>query len=417
MSGPTSLQGLIDHLDASVSPAHSVHYAAERLRAAGFVETHFGQFSQGLPGLGFVADAGLLLAWRQSSDAHSSVRIIGAHTDSPGLKIKPRPDVVKHGWQQLGVEIYGGILNNSWLDRDLGLAGRVVLRNGSSRLFDSVAPVARIPQLAVHLDREVNERGLVLDKQAHLVPVWGLESAESRTFADWLAQNISCSTAEIASWDIGLYDTTKAQLLGADQSLLASGRLDNQISCWAATEALLVSTGTTTNIIALFDHEEVGSSSTHGAAGPRLEWLLEALHRPASDRVSFIDRLAVSHCLSVDNAHAIHPNYPERHEPGHAPRPNAGPVIKQNANQRYATTPESQVPFILACEKARVPHQIFVSNNSQPCGSTIGPISATRLGIPTLDIGVAQLSMHSARELCGALDPVLLARALSSYFS
>jgi aspartyl aminopeptidase len=417
MSGPASLQGLIDHLDASVSPAHSVHYTAERLRAAGFTETHFGQFSKGLPRLGFIADAGLLLAWRQASDDHSSVRVIGAHTDSPGLKIKPRPDVVKYGWQQLGVEIYGGILNNSWLDRDLGLAGRVVLRDGSSRLFDSVAPMARIPQLAVHLDRDVNDRGLVLDKQIHLMPVWGLESSGSRSFSDWLAQSINCSTADIASWDIGLYDTNKAQLLGADQSLLASGRLDNQISCWAATEALLTSTGTTTNIIALFDHEEVGSSSTHGAAGPRLEWLLEALHRPVSDRVSFIDRLATSHCLSVDNAHAIHPNYPERHEPAHAPRANAGPVIKQNANQRYASTPESQLPFIHACEKAQVPHQIFVSNNSQPCGSTIGPISATRLGIPTLDIGVAQLSMHSARELCGALDPILLARALSSYFS
>lgn len=412
---------LLEHLDAAVSPAHSVRHVATRLQNANFVEVRFGQLNQSLPSRGYIAESGLLLAWNQDAGSSTPFRIIGAHTDSPGLKIKPRPDVVKFGWHQLSVEVYGGILNNSWLDRDLGLAGRVSLRDGSSRLVDSGEPLARIPQLAVHLDREVNERGLILDKQAHLVPVWGLENSGPLTFIDWLAAEIDCASADIASWDIGLYDVTPARVIGADRSLLASGRLDNQVSCWAATESLIASSGPWTSVIALFDHEEVGSSSTHGAAGPRLEWLLQALHHTGTDRsagpVSFIDRLAVSHCLSVDNAHAIHPNYPERHEPNHAPRANAGPVIKQNANQRYSTTPESQVPFVAACAEAAVPHQVFVSHNSQPCGSTIGPISATRLGIPTLDIGVAQLSMHSARELCGANDPLLLAAALTSYLS
>lgn len=416
-----TLASLLAHLDAAVSPAHSVRYAVSRLKNVGFVETRFGQLNQGIPQRGFIAESGLLLAWNQAEGSPTPFRIIGAHTDSPGLKIKPRPDVVKFGWQQLSVEVYGGILNNSWLDRDLGLAGRVSLRDGSSRLVDSGEPLARIPQLAVHLDREVNERGLILDKQSHLVPVWGLETSGSRSFIDWLASMIDCATADISGWDIGLYDVTAARVIGADHSLLASGRLDNQVSCWAATEALIASSGPLTSVIALFDHEEVGSSSTHGAAGPRLEWLLQALHHSGNNSdasaVSFIDRLAVSHCLSVDNAHAIHPNYPERHEPNHAPRPNAGPVIKHNANQRYSSTPESQVPFIIACQSAAIPYQVFVSHNSQPCGSTIGPISATRLGIPTLDIGVAQLSMHSARELCGATDPLLLAEALTAYLS
>lgn len=418
MSATSSLAGLLEHLDASVSPAHGVRHAATRLAGAGFVETSFGSLQHGLPARGYIADQGLLLGWSQPDSTSNPFRIIGAHTDSPGLRIKARPDVAKHGWRQLGVEVYGGILNNSWLDRDLAVAGRVALRNGSTVLVDSVEPLARIPQLAVHLDREVNERGLVLDKQNHLLPVWGLEPLAGQSFPaflDWLADSLRVSADEIVGWEIGLYDVTPARLLGADRSLLASGRLDNQVSCWAAVEALVAASGPHTAVVALFDHEEVGSASTHGAAGPRLEWLLAALG--TGDPAASIDRLALSHCLSVDNAHAIHPNYPERHEPNHAPRPNAGPVIKGNANQRYASTPESRLAFMAACERASVPVQVFVSNNSQPCGSTIGPITSTRLGIPTLDIGIAQLSMHSARELCGATDPLLLVSALSAYLS
>ena len=423
----SSLQRLMVHLDAAVSPAHSVRHAASRLEAAGFSALQFGRLEIGakgddpsfLPARGFLADGGLLLAWSRPDEGDSAgpFRIIGAHTDSPGLRVKAHPDVLKYGWRQLGVEVYGGILNNSWLDRDLAMAGRVVLRNGSSLLVDSVDAVARIPQLAIHLDREVNERGLILDKQNHLLPVWGLDSADSPSFVDWLARRLDASVDDIVAWEIGLYDVTPARIIGVDGSLLASGRLDNQVSCWAAVEAIIGASGPHTSVIALFDHEEVGSQSTHGAAGPRLEWLLHALTGIGTPSTALHDRLAASHCVSVDNAHAQHPNYPERHEPNHAPRPNLGPVVKRNANQRYATTPESLVAFAHACESAGVPLQDFVSNNSQPCGSTIGPITATRLGIPTLDVGIAQLSMHSARELCGAGDPELLRRALTAYLS
>jgi aspartyl aminopeptidase len=316
--------------------------------------------------------------------------------------------------------VYGGILNNSWLDRDLGLAGRVVLTDGTVKNVRVDQAIARIPQLAIHLDREVNDRGLVLDKQVHLAPIWGLGQYRSGEFAEFLAEHVSVSPSDISFWDIALYDLTPASLLGHDSSLLASGRLDNQVSCWAATEGLLAASsselsGDTASVIALFDHEEVGSESTHGASGPRLAWLLEALH--AGTRTEFHEALSRSHCISADNAHALHPNYPDRHEPAHRPLPNLGPVLKVNANQRYATSPESAAVFLRTCDLAGVPHQVFVSKNTMPCGSTIGPITSTQLGIPTVDVGVAQLSMHSARELCGANDPASLAQVIARYFA
>jgi len=415
-----SVDGLIRHLNASVSPAHSVEYSAARLHAAGFVETAFGRLNEDVPARGFIAEAGLLLAWTLPQQSTRQFRIVGAHTDSPCLKVKPLPDAGSFGWKQIGVEVYGGILNNSWLDRDLGLAGRVVLTDGNVKNVRVDQAIARIPQLAIHLDREVNDRGLVLDKQVHLAPIWGLGQYRPGEFADFLSEHMSVSTSDIAFWDIALYDLTPASLLGQDLSLLASGRLDNQVSCWAATEGLIAASsselsGDTASVIALFDHEEVGSESTHGASGPRLAWLLEALHQ--GTRTEFHEALSRSHCISADNAHALHPNYPDRHEPAHRPLPNLGPVLKVNANQRYATSPESAAVFLQTCDLAGVPHQVFVSKNTMPCGSTIGPITSTQLGIPTVDVGVAQLSMHSARELCGANDPALLARVISRYFA
>ena len=415
-----SVDGLIRHLNASVSPAHSVEYSAARLLTAGFVETSFGRLNEDVPARGFIAEAGLLLAWTLPQQSTRQFRIVGAHTDSPCLKVKPLPDAGSFGWKQIGVEVYGGILNNSWLDRDLGLAGRVVLTDGTVKNVRVDQAIARIPQLAIHLDREVNDRGLVLDKQVHLAPIWGLGQYRSGEFAEFLAEHVSVSPSDISFWDIALYDLTPASLLGHDSSLLASGRLDNQVSCWAATEGLLAASsselsGDTASVIALFDHEEVGSESTHGASGPRLAWLLEALH--AGTRTEFHEALSRSHCISADNAHAVHPNYPDRHEPAHRPMPNLGPALKVNANQRYATSPESAAVFLRTCDLAGVPHQVFVSKNTMPCGSTIGPITSTQLGIPTVDVGVAQLSMHSARELCGANDPALLAQVIARYFA
>ena len=410
------LSSLRAHLDASPSPWHAVHTSAERLRAAGFVELDERDPWVEPPAGGFVVRGGALIAWRRPPGAGAlPVRIVGAHTDSPGLRVKPNPDGASAGWRQLGVEVYGGVLLNSWLDRDLGVAGRLILANGSVELVDVAEPIARVPQLAIHLDRDVNERGLVLDRQAHLSPVWA--TGLDQPFASWIAER--AGTERPVAWELCLYDVQPAAVLGADRSLLVSGRLDNLASCWAATSALVESSDSEhVSMIALFDHEEVGSASTTGASGPFLATVIERLHDATGGSRDDLHRvLASSTCVSADNAHAVHPNYVERHDPGHAPIVNRGPAIKINANQRYATSAETAVLFQQACDDAGVPSQTFVSRNNVPCGSTIGPLTATRLGIATVDVGVPQLSMHSAREFCGVEDPVWLAAALKSYLS
>jgi aspartyl aminopeptidase len=281
-------------------------------------------------------------------------------------------------------------------------------------------PLARVPQLAIHLDREVNEGGLKLDKQLHLTPVWGLGPIDEGGFRAWLGERLGVAAADALAWDLAFHDLTPPAHLGRDAELLAAGRLDNLVSCWSALQALLAVAPSAevlpaTPVVALFDHEEVGSGSTTGASGPLLEQLLSrVVHARTGGGAEALARaLAASSCVSADMAHAVHPNYPERHEPAHRPLPNGGPVIKVNANQRYATDAVTAAAFVAACERAGVPHQVFVSRNSMPCGSTIGPITATRLGIPTADVGCAQLSMHSARELMGADDPAMFAAALT----
>jgi aspartyl aminopeptidase len=407
---------LRSYLDASPTPWHAVRSSAAMLDAAGFAFVDERTPWSDSPAAAYTTRGGALVARRATSaSAAAPLRIVGAHTDSPCLRIKPRPDTGLLGWRQLGVEVYGGALVNSWLDRDLGIAGRVVLDDGATADVCIDAPICRVAQLAIHLDRDVNERGLVLDRQAHLTPVWGSGGGED--FAKWIAAQAGC--AEPAWWDLCLYDAQPAAVLGADRTLLASGRIDNQVSCWAATVALATAEPQPHgSMIALFDHEEVGSGSTSGASGPILGAVIERLHEVAGGTRDDLHRsLAESTCVSADGAHAVHPNYLERHDPDHAPLVNHGPAIKVNVNQRYATSAESATLFGETCDRAGVPYQTFVSRNNVPCGSTIGPLTATRLGIETVDVGVPQLSMHSVREVCGALDPPRLARALSAYFS
>jgi aspartyl aminopeptidase len=405
------------HLDGSPSPWHAVRTSATALEAAGFTAVDERASWADVPDAGYVTRGGALIAWRRpASSGPRPIRIVGAHTDSPGLRIKPRPDGLRAGWRQLGVEIYGGVLLNSWLDRDLGIAGRVVLADGTDVLVDVAEPIARVPQLAIHLDRDVNERGLVLDRQAHMTPVWA--TVMTTPFEQWLAEQVGVDD-EPAWWELCLYDVQPAAVLGADRSLLASGRLDNLASCWAATTALVDSSPADhVAMIALFDHEEVGSASTAGASGPFLATVIERLHdATGADRDELHRALAGSSCVSADNAHAVHPNYAERHDPDHGPIVNHGPAIKVNANQRYATSADTAALFARACADAAVPVQTFVSRNNVPCGSTIGPLTATRLGIATVDVGIPQLSMHSARELCGTADAAWMADALTSYLA
>jgi aspartyl aminopeptidase len=415
----------MNYLDTGTSPFHAVEESANRLVAAGFVELHIDKpWKTSSPKLSptsgrrFVRLGGALVAWQAPANKtgwKQGTKIIGAHTDSPNLRFKPNPEVQSVGYRQVGVEVYGGVLNNSWLDRDLGVSGRIVMRDGSSRLVRVDRPVARISQLAIHLDREVNDRGLVLDKQTHLLPTIGLGEGNFLSLFSEQIDNIE----DISAWDLMFHDLTPAALLGQENEFLASSRIDNLFSCWAAITALIAVRPTAcTQMIALFDHEEVGSASTTGAAGPLLERVLIRLFAAAGlDAEQQAVALSLSSCVSSDMAHAVHPNYADRHEPLHRPVPNGGPVIKSNANQRYASSADTMAMFREACRLADVPVQVFVSKNSMPCGSTIGPITATRLGIDTVDVGCAMLSMHSARELCGSADPALMSAALEAYLA
>ncbi|MEV7427067.1 MULTISPECIES: M18 family aminopeptidase [unclassified Streptomyces] len=416
---------LMSFLAASPSPYHAVANAAERLEKAGFRQVRETDAWDGSTGGRFVLRGGALIAWfvPEGAAPHTPFRIIGAHTDSPNLRVKPRPDTGSYGWRQIAVEIYGGTLLNTWLDRDLGLAGRISLRDGSHRLVDIDRPLLRVPQLAVHLDRSVNTDGLKLDRQRHMQPIWGLGEPEEGDLIRFVAEESGVDAAEVTGWDLMAHAIEPPAYLGRDRELVAGPRMDNLLSVHAGTAALAAVVTAAEGgslpyipVLAAFDHEENGSQSDTGADGPLLGTVLE--RSVLSRGGTFEDRaraFAGTICLSSDTGHAVHPNYVDRHDPTHHPRANGGPILKVNVNMRYATDGSGRAVFAAACERAGVPWQTFVSNNSMPCGTTIGPITAARHGIQTVDIGVAILSMHSARELCGADDPYLLANALAAF--
>ena len=413
---------LIAYLQASPSPYHAVASAAERLEKAGFRQVEETAVWEGTPGGRYLIRGGAIVAWYvpEGTTPATPFRIVGTHTDSPNLRVKPIPDTGTDGWRQVAVEIYGGVPLNIWLDRDLGLSGRLALRDGSTRLVQLDEPLLRVPQLAIHLDRGVND-GMILDKQRHITPVWGLGEPDEGSLIGYVAEAAGLDPRQVAGWDLMVHDIQPPSYLGRDRELLAAPRLDNLLSVHAGTAALAsAATGGADlayiPVFAGFDHEENGSESDTGAQGPLLGTVLErsvfARGGTLEDRAR---ALAGTICLSSDMGHAVHPNYGERHEPGHRPVPNGGPILKVNVNNRYATNGVGRAVFAAACERAGVPWQSFVSNNSMPCGTTIGPITAARLGISTVDCGIAALSMHSARELCGADDPFLLAAALKAF--
>ena len=408
------IEGLSGFIDTCPTPFHVVDRVAAALRAAGFTEMYEADDWADAAGSRFVCRAGSLVAWRHRT-CEQGFRIIGAHTDSPNLRVAPQPDTGQAGYRQLGVEVYGGALLNSWLDRDLGVAGRLATPTGT-RLFRIDRPVLRVPQLAIHLDREVNQKGLLLNPQTHLVPVWGLGLCTLGEFAEVAAEAAGISANEVLAWDAMLHDLTPSVIAGIDGEFLCAPRIDNQVSCWAGLQALIdaPADATPSAVLCLFDHEEVGSTSAQGASSTLLPTVLE---RIAGSRPALHPALARSLCVSADGAHATHPNYPERHEPDHHIAMGEGPVIKRNANLRYATDAVGEAAFAAACEKAGVGHQIYAHRGDMPCGSTIGPFAAATTGVTTVDAGVAQLSMHSAREMCGAQDPLDFALALSAFLS
>lgn len=411
----------IGFVGSSPSSYHAARFSAAMLVSQGFTELTeddaWGPVASGARGV--VVRDGAVIAWRagEGVSATSPVRVLGAHTDSPGFVLKPQPDFTAAGWSQAGVEVYGGPLINSWLDRDLGFAGRVVTRSGEERLVCTQA-VARIPQLAIHLDREANS-GLTLDRQRHTQPILAV-SAPDTSVMELLAAASDAAADDIAGTDVRLYDTQPASRIGAREEFLASPRLDNLSSTFAGLVALIETEPApgTISVFASFDHEELGSETRSGAAGPFLADVLGRLRSGLGATPDEAARaLAASWCLSADAGHSVHPNYQEKHDPNVRPLAGKGPMLKINANQRYASDAHGAALWQRACEAAGAQTQEFVSNNTVPCGSTIGPITATRIGIRTVDVGVPLLSMHSARELAHVDDLHGLARAIGAFYA
>ena len=406
-------------VEASPSSHHAASEGARRLALEGFaVQEESAEWSSE-PGGHYVVRDGALIAWRIPDAPRSFMpfRILGSHTDATGFTLKPRPDISGYGWQQLGIEIYGAPLLNSWLDRDLGLAGRLVLTDGSTQLVRTEA-IMRIPQLAIHLDRSVNDEGLKLDKQLHTAPVWSVGHPGIHVL-DHVAKIAGRSATDIDGYDLRVYDTAKPAVFGPHQEFFASSRLDNLSSMHASIVAMInADNGDAIQMIAAFDHEELGSASRSGASGPLLADILTRISDGLGATLDQRHRsLAETFCLSADTGHAIHPNYPNRHDPANQPLLNSGPLLKINANQRYATDGRGMALWRRICRRAGVRIQEFVSNNAMPCGSTIGPLTATRLGIATIDVGIPTLSMHSARELSGTDDALALARAMEAFLA
>jgi aspartyl aminopeptidase len=412
---------LMRFVDRSPTPYHAVAETARRLREAGFEALQEADPWSLSPGdrRFVVRGDGSLVAFEagRTSAVDAGFRVLGAHTDSPNLRLKPLADAEAHGYRQLAVEPYGGVLLHTWLDRDLSIAGRVALRgDGLPRtvLIDFGRPLLRIPSLAIHLHREVNHEGLKLNAQTHLAPVTGLEGAPRLT--ELLASELRAQghgdlrADDVVGFDLALYDVQPAAVCGARGEFVTASRLDNLASCHAALCALLDASasgpGDGTRMVVLYDHEEVGSRSAQGAGGTLLSDALERVVTgwKGGEPQGLSRAVARSVLASVDMAHAVHPNYADRHEPGHRPVIGRGPVLKRNANQSYATDARTAGLIQQLGEAAGAGLQHFVARSDLGCGSTIGPISAARVGMATVDLGNPLLSMHSCREMAGTAD-------------
>ncbi len=408
-------------VDASPSPSHAVAELVRRLTAAGFTELAEADAWSPVPGGAYlVVRHGSLVAFRLGSAplAEAGMRLVGAHTDSPTFRVRPRSDVRQAGYRLVGVEPYGGGLWHTWLDRELTVAGRVVLRGGRTALVQLPGAPLRLPSLAIHLDRSVRE-GLTLDPQRHLVPVWSRDLGTEPGLTEAVAAAAGVAPGDVVGADLVLADTQPAAPTGADGTWIAAPRLDDLAGCHAGVTALVgAAPGARTQVLVANDHEEVGSGSMSGARGSFLEDVvrrLVAVTEPA-DPQALHRALARSRLVSLDAAHAVHPTRSDRHEPAHQPQLGGGPVVKVNANQAYATDAASGGWFTERCAEAGVPVQSFVSRADLPCGSTIGPLTATRLGLATVDVGAPLLAMHSCRELVSALDVPLVVAALTACY-
>ena len=422
MERETFNDGLLEFLGAATSPFHAVAELARRLREAGFEPLNEADAWSVEPGGRhyLTRNDSSIIAFKAGTESppQEALRMVGAHTDSPCLMVKPNPERRSHGYQQLGVEVYGGALLNPWFDRDLSLAGRVTwldpageLRKG---LVDFREPLAVIPSLAIHLDREANRKRSV-NPQKDIPPVLG--TFEKMDIREALAAQVhrehpKADVDRVLDYELCCYDTQPPRLVGLEREFIASARLDNLLSCYVGLRAIVDSPDAVSSLLVCNDHEEVGSMSAAGAQGPMLR---DTLERIAGDRAAYLAMLDSSVLISADNAHGVHPNFADRHDENHGPLINAGPVIKINASQRYATNSETAALFRQMCADVDVPVQSFVVRTDMACGSTIGPLTAGGVGVRTLDVGAPQFAMHSIRELAGAWDAWHLWRVLRRF--
>lgn len=424
----TEAAGLMVYVDASPTPFHAVVQAGWLLEEAGFVRVDETDPFPTVAGRFYLVRGGSLVAWSTDGQLAPSTpfRVVAAHTDSPNLRLKANPDSSCVGWQQLGVEVYGGPLLPTWLDRDLGLSGRVAVRDREApggvghRLLTGSDPLLRVAMLAIHLDRTAND-GLALDRQRHLAPVWGLGQAPGDV-VEWLAEQVGIARRDVLGWDVMTHDTQPSARLGRSGELLAAPRLDNLGTSYAGTRALVEAVGDPGDrpahvpVLVLFDHEEVGSTSERGAQSTMLPTVLERVVASlGGTREDLLRALAGTVVASGDMSHATHPNWPERHEPSHHVRADGGPVLKLNAQLRYASDALGAGAFRLACEQAGTPMQSYIHRTDLPCGSTVGPMTAAVTGALTVDVGAPMLSMHSCRELMAAHAVAPYAAALAAF--
>ena len=418
-------QGLIDFLKASPTPFHAARNLAQRLQAAGYKALDEREpWHTEAGGRYYVTrNDSSIIAFRLGNRAplDGGLRLVGAHTDSPCLRVKPQPELQRQGFFQLGVEVYGGALLAPWFDRDLSLAGRVTFREGGkvqSLLIDFQLPIAVIPNLAIHLNREANQ-GWAINPQNELPPILAQVSGDDKLdfralLTERLAEEHGVSADAVLDYELSFYDTQSAAVIGLNQEFIAGARLDNLLSCYAGLQALLAAEGDESCVLVCTDHEEIGSCSACGADGPFLEQVLRRVLPEGGDFVRCIQK---SLLVSADNAHGVHPNYADKHDANHGPKLNAGPVIKVNSNQRYATNSETAGFFRHLCLAEEVPVQSFVVRSDMGCGSTIGPITASQLGVRTVDIGLPTFAMHSIRELAGSQDLAHLVKVLTAFYA
>lgn len=431
MSARRQVEHLLEFIDASPSPWHAVASVETQLLSFQFVKLDEADKWLLKPGGRYyvVRDDSSVIAFvlGQKPLLETGFKIIGAHTDSPGLRIKPKPATGMDALLRLGVEVYGGPILATFADRDLSLAGRVVYKNEQghivSRLISFDQPLLRLPNLAIHMNRAVNEEGLKLHKQFEL-PLILTQLSEQQLPQDYflalLQQQIGVEATRLLSWELNVYDTQKGVLWGAEQEFYADSQLDNLASCHAALQALIddsVLNAEATVVCGLFDHEEIGSESNKGADGSFLPDVLQRIAWAQQIQGEDLVRsYAKSFMISADMAHAYQPNFPNAYDPEHKVRVNEGPVIKINVNQRYSSESVSAAQFAGWCEQAGVPYQTYSHRCDLACGSTIGPMVSARLGIRSVDVGSPLWAMHSIRESAGVHDHAYLISVLKTFF-